>query len=347
MLEWIGRRVGDASDRCSAIARELALIAGEWDIRGGSADRPMLERRLMELGHPLTRDAESPLLVTVESMGPVRLPEVLAALPEADADRFRVDLRETVQRGIVADPEAAVEAIDSDDGSLSGALRAQGDRSLVLAGRAHIPFAALVGYRVTDRDDVRVLDWHSGAGRQAWSWPNPDDVPFPPLRRERWGSGAHAAVLASLSLWVTASAEGVERASPFPSPAIERAVGVPDRVVHLWHPELEGRQSWRRRAVLSGAQARAYGEAVGDVLDELSGITERVDLFLAGPLSVAFEIGRRVARTMHPPVTVWNWVDPRYDWGIELNPRAEGGAPRPPRAVRPQGAVRVERRPER
>ena len=254
---------------------------------------------------------------------------LVASLPGTEVDRFDIDLRPFVTETLVAEPEAAVSALVAADGVLRRAVEAQGERGLVLAGRAHIPFAALVGLAVTDRGDARVLDWHPPS--RSWAWPGQDEDAFLPLRVEASGEGPHWAVLLSLSFWAGSGAGGDDPGAALLPPAIQEAVGVPDRVVHLSHPGLAS-GPLRFESVRSFSQARAYGDTFRAVLDTATGKASRVDVFLAGPLSVAFEVGRGVARPFHPPVTVWNYAG-RYDWGTELNPRDAEGSPLPPRSV--------------
>ena len=326
---WVECRVG-APERRAALEDALYAVASEHDVEGGDLDRGALERALLARGHRMSQDADAALVVTLQSMAAVPASGLVAAVLGGEIDRFDIDLRPFVSDTLVLDPGAAVAALAAADGALRQAVEAQGDREVVLAGRAHIPFAALVGAAVTDRGDARVLDWHPPT--ESWSWPVGDDAPFPPLRVEASGRGRHWVVLMTLSFWTTPESDGSDRGGIGLPPAIQEAVGIPDRVAHLSHPELTP-EGLRFSSVLSQAQARAYGDAFRRVLDAAVDSAERVDVFLAGPLSAAFEVGRRVTRTFHPPVTVWNRAGTRYGWGIELNPRSTEGSPLSPRAV--------------
>ena len=328
LRSWIDCRVSDPV-RNRAIEDALFQISAEHDRHGGSLDRQALETELLSRGHRLTQDASAPVAIVLESMTPVRTDEVLAAIPEGEADRVSVDVRPHVRTEdkAVVDPSSAVAEVLGDERPLKAMLSAQEDRSLVLAGRAHIPLAALVGYLVTDRGRVRVLDWHPDVGDESWSWPNGDNTAYPDLDVRTAGEGPRAAVLFSLSFAVGTLAE------MSPPRSVTDAVGQPDVVVRLTHPDLLSRPTLRARAVRSARQARAYGQAFRDVLDQLTNSVEGVDVFYAGPLSVAFELGRSVTGTFHPPVRVWNFADRRYGWGVELNPPASNDGFRDPRSV--------------
>jgi hypothetical protein len=328
LRSWIECRVSDPPRR-QQIEDALFHISAEYDKHGGSLDRQRLDEELLCRGHRLTQDKSAPVLIALESMVSVRTDEVLAALDEREVDRVSLDVQPLVRAEdrAIQDPEAVIAEVVSDGQLLKAVLAAQGDRALVLAGRAHIPLAALIGYLVTDRARVRILDWHPNVGDESWAWPTNDDVLYPDLDVLTSGAGSHVAVLFSLSFAIGDVSKAVA------PPRVVDAVGSPDRVVRLTHPGLSSSPSLRAEAVRSARQARAYGEAFRRVLDGLTDRAERVDVFYAGPLSVAFEIGRSVTGTFHPPVRVWNYADGRYGWAVELNPRSEAGAERTPRAV--------------
>ena len=310
--------------RTEDIVTTLYEFSSRLDRNRGSANLAGLEKELLSKGHCLTPSASAPMVVTLESMAPVRQGELTPAISEGAFDRFDMDLRYLVLNNVLTKPCEAVRCLAEENSPLCRAVNAQNDRPLILCGRAHIPLAALVGYLVGDRGDVRVLDWHPNAEDQCWNWPEDDSYPYPRLIRTEIGERGTMAIRFSLSFWVGEDSS----ASRLPS-TIERAVGISNQVVHLSHPELEHCGSLRARSVRSQLQARTYADEFRNVLDSAVSSTSKVDVFYAGPLSVAFEMGRRVASTMHPPTTVWNYEAGKYTWGICLNPRNGQGVDRP------------------
>ena len=315
MRSWVDSRVCNPK-RTENIVTTLYEFSSRLDTNRGSVNLASLEKELRSKGHCLTPSASAPMVVTLESMAPVRSEELMPAILGEEPDRFDMDLRHLTSDNVLTDPDEAVRYIADENSLLRSAVNTQKDRKLILCGRSHIPLAALVGYLVGDRGDVRVLDWHPNAEDQCWNWPEEDLYAYPRLIRTETGQRGTMAIRFSLSFWVGEDSS----ASILPS-TIERTVGIPDQVVHLSHPELKHCGSLRARSVRSQFQARAYADEFRNVLDSAASSTSKVDVFYAGPLSVAFEMGRRVASTMHPPTTVWNYEAGKYTWGICLNPR--------------------------
>jgi hypothetical protein len=71
-------------------------------------------------------------------------------------------------------------------------------------------------------------------------------------------------------------------------------------------------------------QVEAICSTFRRVLDEIHDELPRnltVHLFYAGPVSVGFGLGRRISRTIHNPVIVYNYTAstrPAYAWGVEV-----------------------------
>ncbi len=323
MRSWVDSRVCNPK-RTEDIVTTLYEFSSRLDTNRGSVDIAGLEKELLSKGHRLTPSASAPMAVTLESMAPVRQEKLTSAISEEAFDRFDMDLRYLTSGTVLTDPDEAVRYIADENSLLRFAVNTQKDRNLILCGRSHIPLAALVGYLIGDRGDVRVLDWHPNAEDQCWNWPEDDSYPYPRLIRTEIGDRGTMAIRFSLSFWV-----GEDSSASILPNIIERAVGISDQVVHLSHPELEHCGSLRARSVRSQLQARIYADEFRNVLDSAVSSTSKVDVFYAGPLSVAFEMGRRVASTMHPPTTVWNYEAGKYTWGICLNPRNAQGVDRP------------------
>ena len=319
LRSWVDSRVRSPK-RTEAIVNTLYEFSSQCDKNRGSVDLAGLRRELLSKGHCLTPSLSAPMVVTLESMDSVRKEELDQAILEKPFDRFDIDLRHLAPDKVLTNPDEAVQCLADKDSPLRRAVNGQKDRQLILCGRGHIPLAALMGYLVGDRGDVLVLDWHPNAEDQCWSWPETDSWSYPCLNRTQTGITGTMVIRFSLSFWVGEASS----AAGLPS-IIERTAGIPDQVVHLSHPGLEHCRSLRARSVRSQRQARTYADTFREVLDSAVDSASGVDVFYAGPLSVAFELGRRVAQTMHPPTSIWNHEAGKYTWGICLNPRNEQG----------------------
>jgi CBASS immunity sensor of nucleotide second messenger signals len=81
----------------------------------------------------------------------------------------------------------------------------------------------------------------------------------------------------------------------------------------------------RLDAVTHYGQVDSIAAAFRRVLDDIHGRLDKakaVHVFYAGPVSLGFSLGRRISRTIHHRVIVYNYnarATPRYVWGIEVN----------------------------
>lgn len=73
------------------------------------------------------------------------------------------------------------------------------------------------------------------------------------------------------------------------------------------------------------SQVNEICQAFRQVLDDLHTRVDKslvVHIFYAGPVSLGFSLGRRISRTIHHQVIVYNYTahtQPRYAWGIKIN----------------------------
>ena len=105
----------------------------------------------------------------------------------------------------------------------------------------------------------------------------------------------------SISYTVTAT----QTRAVFPRAALEVDLTVPD-------PE--------RGVVRSEEQVREYGRTFRRVLDLITQrcpAVQRIHIFYAGPVALAFHLGQQISENIHPAVTVWNFRQ-QYGWGIDL-----------------------------
>jgi hypothetical protein len=78
-------------------------------------------------------------------------------------------------------------------------------------------------------------------------------------------------------------------------------------------------------AITHYSQISEICKAFRKVLDDLHARVDKsivVHLFYAGPVSLGFSLGRRISRTIHHQVIVYNYTSdtsPRYAWGIKIN----------------------------
>ncbi|ACC85234.1 SAV_2336 N-terminal domain-related protein [Nostoc punctiforme] len=78
-------------------------------------------------------------------------------------------------------------------------------------------------------------------------------------------------------------------------------------------------------AISHYSQVNKICQAFRQVLDDLHNRLDKslvVHIFYTGPVSLGFSLGRRISRTIHHQVIVYNYTahtQPRYAWGIKIN----------------------------
>ena len=263
------------------------------------------------------------LILSAQSLRPIAAHELLNVLEKDSRSRsvevISLDFTDLVANGIFIDPEVAAQRLTSPQGSLYAALARRREAEFAFHGLVHIPIAFLVGHLVTDRQPVRLFDFHPSAGLESWAWPGiqgtipPLEVGGAPERPSR--RKGVAVVRISISYRVTAE----QTRAVLPRAALEVDLSVPE-------PE--------RGVVRSEEQVREYGRTFRRVLDLIAqrySAVQRIHIFYAGPVALAFHLGQQISENIHPAVTVWNFRQ-EYSWGIDLSAASLGE----PCVVRPQ-----------
>src|SRR6266852_4661081 len=249
------------------------------------------------------------LILCAQSLRPIAAHELLGVLEKDRKSRsveiVSLDFTDLVVNSIFTDPEGAAQRLTSPQGQLYAALARRGEAEFAFHGLVHIPIAFLVGHLVSDRQPVRVFDFHPGPGLETWAWPGLQGM-IPPLEvhgapeRPSRRKGV-AVVRISVSYTVTAA----QTRAVFPRAALEVDLSVPG-------PE--------RGVVRSEEQVREYGRMFRWVLDLIAQrcpSVQRIHIFYAGPVALAFHLGQQISENIHPAVTVWNFRQ-EYGWGIDL-----------------------------
>ncbi len=258
--------------------------------------------------HPMQGKA-SFLILCAQSLRPIAAHELLDVLEKDSKTRsleiVSLDFTDLVVKGIFTDPEGAAQRLTSPQGLLYAALARRGEAEFAFHGLVHIPIAFLIGHLVTDRQPVRLFDFHPGPGLETWAWPSTQGA-MPPLEvhgmPERLSRRKGVAVVRiSISYNITAA----QTHTIFPQAAIDVNLSVPE-------PE--------RGVVRSEEQVREYGRTFRRVLDLIAQrcpFVRHIHIFYAGPVALAFHLGQQISENIHPDVTVWNFRQ-EYGWGINL-----------------------------
>lgn len=255
------------------------------------------------------------LVMRAQSLRSIAGDEILGAFDDdlkgRDLETLALDFTDLAPSRILTDPETAAKRMADPRGDLLGTLARRGDADLVFHGLAHVPLVFLAGHLVTDRQYVRLFDFHPEAGGDTWAWPGTDG--FPPLEisgvpKRAVRKTGDAVVRVSISYETTAA----QTRAVVPRPALEVDAAL---------------QEPKRGVVQSEDQVRRYGQVFRrEILDPIAQLApgiERVHVFYAGPVALAFHLGQQISENIHPPVVVWNYSR-GYGWAIDLAAAAIG-----------------------
>lgn len=247
---------------------------------------------------------------SLRRIGPEELSDVLKVeFKGRKVETVSLDFTDLVVNGSLVDPEAAAQRLANPQGKLFGALARRNETELVFHGIAHIPLLTLAGHLVTDRQPVRLFDFHPSPGSDTWFWPD-NKQPFPLLEAHGLPKRAsrHAKeVVIRVSVSYLANKLQTQVVVPHPAFEIDLVPAEPEKNVV-------------RNIVRSEEQVRNYGQVFRKTIDTIANrfpSVKRIHLFYAGPVSLAFHIGQQISENIHPPVVVWNYKQV-YEWGIDL-----------------------------
>lgn len=257
-----------------------------------------------------TKSAKQSSLVvlTAQSLRTISIDELLPSLGAQtqgrDIEGVSLDFTDLIKGGSLTDPAEAARRLVNPQGKLLGAMTRRAESELVFHGLVHIPLAVLMGHLVSDRQPVRLYDFHPSPGSNTWTWPE-EGCPFPALKVEDLPVLEHSTddAVVRFSVSYEVSAAGIAAIVPAPLFDVDIRVSPPERSI-----------------VRSEAQTRAYGQQFRRVVDRFAQgakTPRRIHLFYSGPVSLAFHIGQQISENMHPPVVVWNYRQ-GYEWGINL-----------------------------
>ena len=247
------------------------------------------------------------LILCAQSLRPIAAHELLSILEEesnlSSVEVVSLDFTDLVANGVFTAPEIVAQRLTSPQGLLYAALARRGEAEFAFHGLVHIPIAFLVGHLVTDRQPVRLFDFHPGL--ETWAWPAMQET-MPPLEirgvpEQIFRRKGAVVVRISISYTVTA----LQTRTVFPRAAFEVDLSVPEP---------------KRGVVRSEEQVREYGRSFRHVLDLIAQrcpSVQHIHVFYAGPVALAFHLGQQISENIHPAVTVWNFRQ-QYSWGINL-----------------------------
>ncbi len=256
-----------------------------------------------------TEDAGRFVAVRHQSFQPLTGPLPKDALPLKMRKR-RIDTLDCDQSNFLSggalDPIGAVRQQQRLAFEIAGIIKTDSSAALGYYGIVHIPLQFLAGCSVSTFPKVALFELQ----RETSTWRELADGDAPDLDVTVSRTIDPPAPIACVVRIAVSYAVGAGEPS--------EVVGGPyrDYSISIGKPGID--------KVTHYSQVDAICRAFRQVLDEIHGELPKnlvVHVFYAGPVSVGFSLGRRISRTIHNPVLVYNYTKsstPAYAWGVEV-----------------------------
>ena len=233
-----------------------------------------------------------------------RLP---GTLKSANIEEIVIDQTDLYDNGRLTNPMEAARRQKGIAHQLSETLNTYPDAQLGYYGIAHIPLLFHLGCQLLNRRPLQLFEHNRCTDRwdqlqRGGNYPQISLVGLPGVVNQQGGD-----VIVRISISYPVTLEAIERIVPNPIASIDLSINQPKIGV-----------------VTSMKQLQQYSAAFRDMLDEIHNKlpnTERVHIFYAGPVALAVNFGRRISKTIHPRIIVYNHSSkdaPRYAWGLEV-----------------------------
>jgi hypothetical protein len=204
------------------------------------------------------------------------------------------------------DPVGAVRQQQRMITEIAGILKADSSAALGYYGIVHIPLQLLAGCGVSSFPQVSLFDLHRETG--TWRELQAGTGPELDVRTTRTTDPSHpiaCVIRVEVSYAVRPGDVAEVVAGPYRDYSI--SIGKPgiDKITHY-------------------GQVEEISSAFRKVLDEIHGELPSnlvVHVFYSGPVGLGFTLGRRISRTIHNPVAVYNYTAntrPAYAWSVEV-----------------------------
>jgi hypothetical protein len=233
---------------------------------------------------------------------------LLQSLPEGfegQRESLLLDIRQGVKDGVIVDPAAAIDAVNTLPIDISRRERGfdRGDISIVYGGMTPVPITFLTGVLLDDEATICVFDWdrHEGAWRPVAG--SDDGDRFIRTGFEDIG-GSKTDVVLAVSVSYQVNLAGVAKKYPdLPLVQLSLPSGGPD-----CHWSLD--------------KQRGLGRQFLDTVIGLERLgVRRIHLFLAAQNSVVFRFGQLYDKRNLPQIVVYQYQqesDPPLPWGISM-----------------------------
>jgi len=289
-----------------------ASLAWKWLEQGANSfDKQKLEH-LVRKEKLIDTHRKSLLLIRHQSLDPI-MPDTVHDdltdnLRNMAFTEIAIDLTHLFSDGRLTDPQLAINEQQERTNEIRQLYKNSPNLELAYYGIAHIPLVFLLGYQLNFRRPVNIFEHDRGNNK--WNLLQTTTT-FPDLIVQSTSNDASnigTEVIIKFGVSYPIIDSDVNQIVPMSSSTMKLTL-----------------QSPTPDAVRNLEQLETYALMFRAALDEIHNLStniDRVHVFYASPVSLAFRCGQMISPTIHPKVLVYNYFsqdNPKYKWGIHVN----------------------------
>jgi len=298
-------------DKTITNTRHLEL-AWKWMEQGNHSFSKQEFEQLIRKEKLIDVHQKNLLLIRHQSLDPIIPDAVRGDLPSNLRNmtyrEIAIDLTHLFSDGRLTNPQLAISEQQEKTNEIKQLYKTNPNLELVYYGVVHIPLVFLLGYQLNVRKPINIFEHNRGNNKwnllqAATTFPNllvrgiSDNTSNIDTDIIIKFGVSYPIIDSDLNQILTKSRSIIELTLPSP---------VPD-------------------AVRNVDQLEEYALTFRAMLDEIHNLStpvNRVHVFYAGPVSLAFRCGQLISPTIHPKILVYNYFSqdyPKYKWGICVN----------------------------
>ncbi len=289
-----------------------AEIAWKWFEQGTNSFDKQLLNQAVHREKLVDMHRKTLVIIRHQSLDPI-VPEAIcddlpAHLRDMAFNEVAIDLTHLFRDGKLTDPRTAIsEQLEIAD-EIRQLYKTSSNIELAYYGIAHIPLVFLLGFQLISRKSINLFE-HDRRNNK-WDLLQAN-TKFPELIVRNSLSNINDTgtdIVIKFGISYPIMDVDLDPIVPLATPIIE---------LTLPSPKLD--------TVTNIEQLESYALSFRGVLDEIHNLRtkiNRVHVFYAGPVSLAFRCGQMISPTIHPKVLVYNYFsrdEPKYRWGICVN----------------------------
>lgn len=218
--------------------------------------------------------------------------------------RINQDDQDFQRNGVTIDPAGLLQKASNLSEHLRVTTTGHGSLPVAYAGLAPVPLLVTAGYKLTNRQEILILDYDRDAGWHLLD--SLDDGKSLNIAPPNGAISTDVAIAVSVSAPIS------------PNDIPDHLRDVCFTVVLDGGPNRDSASSVVKQQRL----CRELYDLLAQIRAEYPEL-QVVHVFLAAQASLAFRIGQTITQSVHPPVRIYQFENRRYTWSVQIEPGNE------------------------